>query len=84
MDGEWTFEWYWVLISLSGRSLTCTMLLSDSGLDEETPESDAQDFTDADRTIFGVVLSGDGEADDRFGLVVVVIREGHDEAVARR
>ena len=69
---------------VSCRSLTCTMLLSDSGLDEETPESDAQDFTDADRTIFGVVLSGDGEADDRFGLVPVVISEGHDEAVARR
>jgi len=64
--------------------LTCTMLLSDNGLDEETPESDAQDLTDADRTIFGTVSSGDGDIDDIRLLVVVVISEGHDEVVASK
>ncbi len=68
--------------------LTCTILLSDNGLDEETPESDAQDFTEADRTIFGAVSSGDGDVDEKIVLVVaaavVVVSKGHDEAVASK
>ena len=39
------------------------MLLSDSGLDDETPESDAHDLTEADRTIFGALSSGDGDVE---------------------
>jgi hypothetical protein len=61
------------------------MLLSDNGLEEETPESDAHDFTEADRTIFGAVSSGDGDVDEIVVLVVVaVISEGHDKAVASK
>ena len=57
------------------------MLLSDKGLDEETPESDAHDLTEADRTSFGAISSGDGDVDEIIALltiVVVVAREGHD------
>jgi len=39
------------------------MLLSDNGLDDETPESDAHDLTEADRTIFGALSSGDGDVE---------------------
>lgn len=64
------------------------MLLSDSGLDEETPESDAHDLTEAERTIFGVVSSGDGEVEETIVLLVVVaaaiVNEGQDEAVANK
>lgn len=67
------------------RALTCTILLSDKGLDDETPESDAQDLTDAERTIFGAVSSGEGEVEERTACAVaVVIREGHEEAVASK
>ena len=69
------------------EELTCTILLSDSGLDDETPESDAQDFTDADRTIFGVVSSGDGDVEEitvPVIAVMVVVRTGHESAVASR
>lgn len=55
------------------------MLLSDRGLEDETPESDAHDLTDADRTIFGAVSSGDGDVDEVMGFVV---RDGHEDAVA--
>lgn len=56
--------------------------MSDRGLDEETPESDAQDFTDAERTIFiGISCSGDGEVDDvKVVFVIPVANEGHEEA----
>ena len=56
------------------------MLLSDKGLDEETPESDAHDLTEADRTSFGAISSGDGDIDEIIALLVVVVvaSEGHD------
>ncbi len=63
---------------------TWTILLSDNGLDDETPESDAHDLTDAERTIFGVVSSGDGDVDEFDVLFVVeVVNDGHD-AVANK
>ena len=62
---------------------TWTMLLSDNGLDDETPESDAHDLTEADRTIFGALSSGDGDV-EWFEFIVDVINDGHDEAVASR
>ena len=37
----------------------------------KTPESDAQDFTDADRTIFGAESSGDGDVEEVIVEVVV-------------
>lgn len=58
-------------------------MLSDNGLDDETPESDAQDFTEADRTIFGVVSSGDGDVAGMIVLVVVLVNEC-EEAVANK
>jgi hypothetical protein len=58
------------------------MLLSDNGLEEETPESDAHDLTEADRTSFGAVSSGDGEMDEFIALLVVVASEGHDVDVS--
>lgn len=55
------------------------MLLSDKGLEEETPESDAHDLTEADRTSFGAISSGEGDVDEIIAwLVVVVASEGHD------
>ena len=53
------------------------MLLSDNGLEDETPESDAHDLTEADRTIFiGISWSGDGEV----VFVIPMVSEGHDDA----
>ncbi len=62
---------------------TWTILLSDNGLDDETPESDAHDLTEADRTIFGTVSSGDGDVDEVV-VIVEVVSEGHDKAVANK
>jgi hypothetical protein len=62
-------------------------LLSDNGLDDETPESDAHDLTEADRTIFGAVSSGDGDVDEVIVFVVIIVEvvsEGHDKAVANK
>lgn len=64
--------------------LTCTILLSDNGLEDETPESDAHDLTEAERTIFGAVSSGDGDVDGIIVLFVAVVNEGQDEAVANK
>ena len=72
----------WTVLLSTGGALTCTILLSDNGLDDETPESEAQDLTDAERTIFGTVSSGDGEVDECTRCAV--IKEGHDEAVASK
>lgn len=44
-------------------------MLSDRGLDEETPESDAQDLTEADRTIFKAESSVVGEFEEIIGFV---------------
>ncbi len=42
-------------------------------------------MTDADRTIFGVVSSGDGDVDEVSVLFVVeVVSDGHDNAVANK
>ena len=60
------------------------MLLSDRGLDDETPESDAHDFTDADRTIFGTLSSGEGEFEGNIARERPVTNDGHDEAVANK
>ncbi len=62
-------------------------MLSDNGLDDETPESDAHDLTEADRTIFGAVSSGDGDVDEVIVFVVIIVEvvsEGHDKAVANK
>lgn len=56
-------------------------MLSDNGLDDETPESDAHDLTDADRTIFGVISSSGGEFDE---VKVDVGNEGQDAAAANK
>ncbi len=64
--------------------ITWTILLSDNGLDDETPESDAHDLTEADRTILGAVSSGDGDVDEIIGFVVEVVSEGHDKAAANK
>jgi hypothetical protein len=67
-------------------------LLSDNGLDDETPESDAHDFTDAERTIFGGISSGDGDVAGIVLVIVIdvsgtatkgvdVVSEGHEEIV---
>lgn len=64
-----------------------TILLSDKGLDDETPESDAQDLTDAERTILGAASSNGGDIDDgRFELLLlcIIVNDGHDATVARR
>jgi hypothetical protein len=39
-------------------------------------------LTDADRTIFGAVSSGDGEVDEV--IVFVVVSDGHEDAVANK
>lgn len=72
-----------IVLSRFRAVLTCTILLSDNGLDDETPESDAQDFTEADRTILGAVSSGDGDVAGIFMLVGFVNAEC-EVAVANR
>jgi hypothetical protein len=44
-------------------------------------------LTEADRTIFGTVSSGDGDVDEVAVFVVVIVEvvsEGHDKAVANK
>jgi hypothetical protein len=65
------------------------MLLSDKGLEDETPESDAHDLTEDDRTIFGAASSGEGDVDEIIVpvdpiVIVVFISDGYDEAVASK
>lgn len=61
--------------------------MSDNGLDDDTPESDAHDLTEADRTIFGTVSSGDGDVDEVIEFAVNIVEfvsDGHEEAVANK
>ncbi len=77
-----TWENKWIKYKKSFAEIfTWTILLSDNGLDDETPESDAHDFTDADRTIFGAVSSGGGDVEE---VIVEVVSEGHDKAAANK
>ena len=51
------------------------------------PESDAHDLTEADRTIFGIVSSGDGDVDEVIEFVVGIVElvsDGQDDAVANK